>query len=216
MGSRHVVTRGECLATIAHRYGFSDATDIQNHPDNAEFKSRRPEPNLLFPGDEIAIPDSAPDKTLTLATGKRHVVVIKQPPFALTVRLLDLDRTAYKNQDYQLFVDGALLQSDVTADGQIKVPLPITARHVRLVAGDYEWAIEVAGLNPIDQTDDQGESGVLGRLHSLGYQVDVEEGDLAAPRTRAAIRWFQRDHGLDPTGDLTSDTQAAIVSAFGC
>lgn len=53
----HVVRQGECLSAIAKRYGFASYRIIYDHPDNAELRRARPNPNLLFPGDVIVIPD---------------------------------------------------------------------------------------------------------------------------------------------------------------
>lgn len=46
-------------------------------------------------------------------------------------------------------------------------------------------------------------------LASFGYPVGAIDG-VAGPRTTAAIRVFQFDNGLDPTGELTEETLAAL------
>ena len=51
----HTVKQGECLSSIAHRYGFKNAGLLYDHPDNEAFRKRRPDPAVIFPGDEIKI-----------------------------------------------------------------------------------------------------------------------------------------------------------------
>lgn len=47
MSHVHVVKQGECLIRIAASYGFGDYRIIYDHPENAEFKRKRPNPNPL-------------------------------------------------------------------------------------------------------------------------------------------------------------------------
>ena len=74
MPTNYVVTQGECLSSIARRFGITDWRTIYNHPENAEFRRRRPNPNILYPGDEIY----APPRELRnepCSTGQRHSFV---------------------------------------------------------------------------------------------------------------------------------------------
>ena len=47
------------------------------------------------------------------------------------------------------------------------------------------------------------------RLHNLGFSIDGERG-APGPRTRAAVRAFQRRHGLPETGQL-ADVQRELI-----
>ena len=51
----HVVKQGECLSSIAHACGFASYKPVYEHADNADFRKKRPDPAVIFPGDEIAI-----------------------------------------------------------------------------------------------------------------------------------------------------------------
>lgn len=53
----HNVRSGETLATIAQKYGQTDWKAIYDHPSNVAFKKKRPNPNTIFAGDVIFIPD---------------------------------------------------------------------------------------------------------------------------------------------------------------
>lgn len=54
----HTVVRGESLSLIARKYGVDSWRRLYDHPDNASFRMLRPNPNLIYPGDRIAIPSS--------------------------------------------------------------------------------------------------------------------------------------------------------------
>jgi hypothetical protein len=53
----HIVRNGENLTVIANKYRYSEWKTIYNHPQNAEFRRKRPNPNVIVPGDVIYIPD---------------------------------------------------------------------------------------------------------------------------------------------------------------
>lgn len=55
----HTVKSGEYLSLIARNYGIPDWQTIYNHPQNADFKRKRPNPNLIYPGDLLFIPDKS-------------------------------------------------------------------------------------------------------------------------------------------------------------
>ncbi|MBM3790325.1 MAG: hypothetical protein FJW35_08240 [Acidobacteria bacterium] len=55
-GIEHVVRQGDCAASPAAEYGHFWQT-IRNHPSNAELKRRRTDPNVLYPGEVILLPD---------------------------------------------------------------------------------------------------------------------------------------------------------------
>lgn len=58
--SIHVVKPGETLSSIAAKYNAGSWRDIYRHPQNAAFRRKRPDPNRIFPGDHVFIPDSGP------------------------------------------------------------------------------------------------------------------------------------------------------------
>jgi N-acetylmuramoyl-L-alanine amidase len=47
MAVNHTVKQRECLSGIAKKYDFRDFRIIFNHPKNAEFKRKRPNPNVI-------------------------------------------------------------------------------------------------------------------------------------------------------------------------
>ena len=57
MAKIHKVQQGETVSSIAKQYGFPNWESLYNHPDNSEFKELRPNPDLIYPKDEIVIPE---------------------------------------------------------------------------------------------------------------------------------------------------------------
>lgn len=56
----HVVRPGDTLTRIAKRYGVADWRSIYFAPENAEFRRKRPNPDRIFPGDEIVVVRQGP------------------------------------------------------------------------------------------------------------------------------------------------------------
>ena len=84
MTIEHEVHQGDCISSISYEYGFIWET-IWNHPNNAQLKKARKDPNLLAPGDLVFIPD----KTLKderRATGQMHRFQLKSVPAKLRIQ----------------------------------------------------------------------------------------------------------------------------------
>ncbi len=71
MAQKHEVKPGESLSSIAHQYGFADWHTIYNHESNNEFRKLRANPNSIYAGDEVVIPDKDPKK-------KKHAAPTEQ------------------------------------------------------------------------------------------------------------------------------------------
>lgn len=65
MATPYTVKAGDTLSAIASRHGMR-WQDIYNHPDNAAFRAKRPNPNVIYPGDVIMIPGGAPATPVTI------------------------------------------------------------------------------------------------------------------------------------------------------
>jgi hypothetical protein len=59
MSTPYRVQRGDHLTKIAQRFGFASWKLIYYHEDNKGFRRFRPDPNKIYPGDVIQIPDGA-------------------------------------------------------------------------------------------------------------------------------------------------------------
>jgi hypothetical protein len=207
----HIVKQGECLSSIAHRFGFKTARLLYEHPDNAEFRKKRPDPAVIFPGDEIKIPDLRP-QSLTLQTGKTHRIVVNLPVVQLRVYLRDLDGVAIANQDYVIRFEGCKEKGKTTDKGLLehKVPASIDEAEVEIPCLGLALRLRCGRIDPIDTV-----TGFQVRLNNLGFGAGAADGVLG-PRTRAAIRRFQESCAIKATGDMDTQTGQKLAQTYGC
>ena len=66
----HTVRRGECINSIAARYGFFWET-VWNHGPNSDLKNERENADHLYPGDVLKIP-ALREKKESRATEAKH------------------------------------------------------------------------------------------------------------------------------------------------
>ena len=76
----YTVKQGEYLSKIAKSFGFADYKAIWDHPENAEFKKKRKNPNILYPGDNLFIP-AKEGKEISGVTEQRHRFQVKRSPW---------------------------------------------------------------------------------------------------------------------------------------
>src|SRR5262245_36498098 len=122
----HIVQQGECLASIAKENGFADWRTIYNDDQNAEFRQKRPNPNILFPGDQLFIPDKTP-KEENRSAGATHSFKIKSQKTLFRVRIMDEKNQPIANKQFKLVVQGDTLEGTTGADGLIEKEIPAAA-----------------------------------------------------------------------------------------
>jgi N-acetylmuramoyl-L-alanine amidase len=213
-GHDHIVCPGDCLASIAHRFGFTDPQVIYNDPENQDLRALRPNPNLLFPGDVVVIP-KPPVLKMSLPTGKRHVVVVPTARRTIHVRVLDAAGEPMASEAFTIEAGPRKYEGTSDGDGVVKQTISAAVTSATLTIGDVTLALAVGHLNPLADTDDDGVSGAQARLRNLGYRPGAIDGVLGS-KTRAALRLYQEDHGLEVTGELTDETLAALADDHGC
>ena len=216
MARRHVVQQGECFSKIAARYGFGDYKLLYDHPDNAELKKKRKNPNVIFPGDVIMIPDKG-EKAVHVATGATHRFKVALPRKMLRLVLLDHEHKPIENVPYTLEVDGEppTDEKKTGKGGKIEESVPVLAGRATVRVGARVLELSLGGLNPVRDAPDAGISGLQGRLRNLGYHVGPADGKLG-PRTKVAVAMFQSAHDLDVSGDPDSATLAKLEQVHGC
>jgi N-acetylmuramoyl-L-alanine amidase len=211
----HVVKQGECLWRIATQYGFRDYRTIYNDPKNAALRKKRPNPNLLFPGDVVFVPDKL-SKREPSETTMLHRFELVGPSRVLRIVVEDLDGKKMTATPYEIQIEGKLETGVTGADGLIEKAIPMTAESGSLAIGPYIWPLSIAHLNPLDQVGDAGVSGVQARLRNMGYDPGPIDG-IDGPRTKEAVRAFQEDNPpLKVDGICGPKTRAVLVQLYGC
>jgi len=216
MAGYHIVDQGDHLSSIAKQYGFSDYHTIWNHPNNAQLKQERQNPNVVFPGDRVFIPDRELREE-SRGTDQRHRFVRHEWPLRLRLVLEDLYEKPIAHAKCILTVDGDNRTVTTTAEGKIDEQIALDAHEAALIIQDPQTPfsetrieIKIGNLNPVEKI-----SGQEARLDNLGYFAGHagKPDDLAF---RSAVEEFQCDHGLQVDGVCGPKTQARLKTVHGC
>jgi len=207
------VKKGECLAKIASDFGFADFRVIYNHPANAEFKKKRPNPFVIKAGDKISIPDKPAPKIYLCETGKEHTFIMERPATFLSIYVRD-GHKPLSNKDYILSAHDFRATGQTDANGLVNQPVPARATSAELYFPDSDitFDLRIGDLDPLTEV-----SGLLQRLENLGFASDDWSGfvldhgdDEVGSATIEALRRFQVENGLEPTGERTDETIARL------
>lgn len=174
----HTVRAGENLTVIAKKYGYPDWRTIYNDPKNADFRRKRPNPNLILPGDLLFIPDKTPipappvfkvefsltvfDKhssgrfpnlTLTLILPNGTTKVVKTDKDG-AVKLVEPDITAGKVNILSIVDNSA--SPDIYYPAYVASGLTTNASHVLHVPNKRKVADEIAAAHAITRRSSWG------------------------------------------------------------
>jgi N-acetylmuramoyl-L-alanine amidase len=204
--AKHTVKQGECIESIAFEKGFFWET-IWNDSQNAELKRNRKDPNVLFMGDEVFIPEKN-EKTESCATKQRHRFRKKGVPSKFRLVLEDEQNQPRANLPYVLKIDGELFSGETDAEGALELQIPPNAKLGKLtVEADDDKEVYELNFGHIDPISEV--SGIQARLNNLGYDCGPTDGKLC-PATKEAISTFQEEHGLPVTGEPDEQTQQKL------
>jgi Putative peptidoglycan binding domain len=207
----YTVNQGECISSISFDLGFAPKT-IWNHPQNADLKRTRKDPNVLFPGDLVFVPEKE-IRIETRPTDARHLFVRKGVPEFLSLRFLH-DQEPCAGEHYMLIVDDSFGPSgELDADGACIVPIPPGSRSASLTLGDpgkgEVYRLLLGHLDPVEEI-----SGVQWRLSNLGYFETAADGQ-DSPELEEAVKAFQLDHDLPAGNGLDDATRQKLKDVHG-
>ncbi len=223
MATEHTVKPGECFASLAEQHGFSSYKTLYDHPENAALKSRRPNPNVLCPGDIVHIPDKRV-KHEVRATGQSHVFQLRaRPPVPLRIVIQNNAGEPQSGVPYTLTVQGQTFHGKADGKGLIEHSIDPKAQQAELtvwlkmeafegeVAAQEELVIPLAigCLDPVETT-----SGVQARLNNLGFPCGGATG-VWNKEAQDAMQRFQQKHGLPVTSRPTAALQDKLRQLHG-
>ena len=207
----YTVEQGDCIMSIAEDCGFLWET-IWNHARNSKLKDLREDPNILFPGDVVFVPDKTP-RIEPKPTDQHHKFVKKNPRVQVRLRLLDVKRQPRPNLPYTATVDANIFDGQTDGDGYLTLTVAANARQLTLQVTEdsktEEYTLPLGSIDPIDEL-----TGYQQRLINLGYSCGSELGTLG-DLTTAAIRAFQEEKQLDITGEFDDATRQALEEMHG-
>lgn len=206
----YTVQQGDHMSGIAEQFGFRDFKTIWNHPNNAQLKQDRKDPHILFPGDQVFIPEKQ-QKLSSAPTDKLSKFQVGLTKLTLNLKLQDVNGDAIANKPVTISVEGAVVPPPNTdGDGKTSSEIAKTAKNGALVLSDLQFPLKIGHLDPVDK-----QSGQIARLNNLGYEAgDPQTVDAEA--FESAVEEFQCDNKLPVNGSCDSATQAKLVAVHGC
>src|SRR5882724_2062638 len=240
----HTIAQGECILSIANRYGHKWET-IWNAPENQALRKKREHPGVLFPGDHVSVPDRKP-KTLTLPANQRHKIKVVLNLVTVRLRLMqpppppkDDPTTAQASGDhktvtvddppppgkkddeprkdaaFEVRVDGKVVTSGKSdGDGYIEFKL-------RPEVAAAELIVEAGTLKELRLPLALGGldpitevSGVKQRLYNLGLDCG-DTTDEVHENLAAVVAAFQEAQGLGASGEVDDQTRDRLRKVHG-
>lgn len=206
----YTVQPGDCLSSIAYRHGLTWQR-IWNDPANAKLKRIRGNPNILYPGDRLHIPEKEP-KHHPSASDRKHRFVRKGVPETLSL-VVRREGKPLAGEPYTLQVGVLVLRGTTDSQGKIQVRIVPDAESARLILGQgastQVYELGLGHLDPVTEI-----SGVQARLRNLGYDCGAVDGRMNEA-TIEAVRAFQEAVGLQATGEIDAATRDALVREHG-
>ncbi len=202
----HIIRQGECLASIAEKYGFRKWQTIYEADENADFRESRPNPNVVFPGDELVIPEPGV-RDEDCATEKRHRFRAPRPKWIFRIEMKDEHLDPLAGAAFKVLIGDEVIADGVTDDtGLIECAIPAKATEGTLICQGESIPLRFGRLDPVTRV-----TGVQQRLNNLGLGAGPVDG-IVGKLTAAAVMRFQEKHpDLDVTGVIDDDTRKALL-----
>jgi len=208
----YVVQPGDCLSSIAFEYGMNWRT-IWNDPANLDLRQKRKDP-MCYCLETASTFAHYEQQEHDRATDAKHKFVKKGVPEKVRLVMLDSESKPRPKLAWRVSVDRAAPISGCTReDGLIEFFIAPNAKSAELTVTEGEseqsFHLDLGRLDPITSV-----RGVQGRLNDQGYDCGPVDG-IIGPRTSAALRAFQEDYYLLPTGELNDDTRDKLKNVHG-
>jgi len=215
MAKKHIVRQGECFSRIAARYGFTDWRALYDHPANSKLRKKRPNPNVIFPGDTIVVPENRV-KEEPLPTGNLHRFVVHSPSKFLRIVFQTPKGVKLTNEPYSIRFDSGRTKKGTTGgDGLLNEPVAINEFAATLSIDDRTLSLNLGHLNPTGDVEEDDLSGIQARLNNLGYTAGPNDG-IYGRNTRSALALVQVEEDLDVNGLPDQTTLAKLEALHGC
>ncbi len=217
MPKSHTVAQGETLTRIARQYKYSSWKKIYEHPDNEEFRALRSDPDIIYPGDQIIIPDIEPKK-MSARSGKSHTFCVKREIEIFKVKISNGAGSAWEGKRVAIEIGGQTIVTMLPKDGLLEIPLPQgneSDATLKIFLDDnsdipsHQFDILLAHLDPVEEL-----SGVQARCNLLGHDCGVTDG-IMGQKTREGVKSFQAEYDLDIDGEPGPITKAKLKEVYG-
>lgn len=223
VGRSYTIREGDTLFSLAQRLFLLDLDGLWAHPQNQSLREHSPDGGILPRGQRLYIPPEA--LSTEVATSARHCITVQRPRAKLSLLLEAPSGEPLADCEWELSFEPQPVRGKTNSDGRLEAELPPNAGpRVPLAAWPpapeapegvppgqpYRWLLEVGGLAALSEM-----AGVQARLQNLGYYSGAVDG-AGGPKTRAALRCFQRSQALSAGGELTAETRERLGGQYGC
>lgn len=188
---------GECISTLAIQHGI-DPDTVWAAPPNAELRRARGDANVLAAGDQVDVPAVA-TKRRTVEANQRHVLQLSHTQVTLRLRL-ETAAGPMRDTQWVLDVGGRALEGKTDGDGLLEARVPAIAMR--------------SGVSSSGTSSRATDREERQRLANLGYLASAATTEVSSA-LRLALPVFQRDAGLEATGDLDAPTIDALRERHG-
>ena len=206
----YVVKQGDCMNSIAYRYGFFWET-LWDLSENSELKRAREDPNVLLADDRVTIPELR-RKEEPGATEEHHRFRRKGIPPKLRMQVCQLGEPR-AGAKFRLVIDREEQDGMLDNEGRFEVYIRPDATYAKLYVGEEEdedeYDLRLAHLDPVDTL-----RGAEQRLENMGFAVGNTDGAMDE-QTRSALRNYQGSKEIEVTGKLDQATMDQLKQDHG-
>jgi len=153
----HKVKRGESFPSIADQYQMADWMRIYFDSSNLDIRRKRPNPNVLYAGDQIVIPE----KEEKLEEGKteiKHQFKRKKAKVMLRIKIRHHDERNLAGCPYKLEIGAQIFEGVLGDNGLIEYPIsPSIKEGVLSFWLDSEkkgpcitWLLKIGFIDPVE------------------------------------------------------------------
>lgn len=206
---KHTVQEGEWLKEIALQYGFPNWQKVWEHASNADLVTLRGEPDLLFAGDVINIPEPE-SNAVSAASDSTHKFVKKCLKMNLKIKVEDEEGEPLASKPWTIEIEGKTYTGNTDAEGLVEQELPVSKGIGKLSVDKHVFPVQLGHMDPLDEI-----VGIQKRLHNIGYDCGALDGEMG-PKTEAALQLFQFDNELSKTGTADQPTKSKLKELYGC
>lgn len=224
----HEVASDEDVAIIAVEYGIKDWKIIYYHQKNDELRDKRPNPNILYKGDKVWVPEILEPKEFKAETDKSYKFIMYPPKTLIHIVLQDDFGNTFEDVRYEIWIEGKKYNPfnyernlKTREDGLIHHMVPLAKEiEMRIWFEDnddegeeekYHSIIILPGhLDPVDTIE-----GIQDRLINLGFDCENDPPGKLEDATHDALKSFQAKYALSPTGEIDELTSQKLVELHG-
>jgi hypothetical protein len=205
-----VIRQGDYLAKLADQLGF-DADAVWGDDSNAQLRLLRPNPNILFAGDVLYVPDPAkapPAQSLT--PGSTNSFVTNAPAMvSVSITFTDpgLASQAYTVPELPQLTG---LTTDANGLATLEVPVSQDSFTIAFATAGVSLLYQMGHLDPINSL-----SGIFQRLQHLGFlPTNINPFPLDPDMIRAGLLAFKAAQpGADAPPSSTPPSSGAPASS---